>query len=352
MTNNNSSIPESIENSTSLIINVSENEGQLIASTPDNSGKTLPQIALTQTNKNSSAQKALQGLGDNLFKGVWQLGGGAASKVAAVSGGVVKSAKDLGQGTIKSAADLGKGAVNSVAEFGQGVADSAAKLGQEATKSALSQEPVRELLTFVVNNTQASQVAKEALVEAHIKQVNLINIDKFVAVLKEKFSGKSLEEIAQQVVVQQTLRITGNSAAISLIPGKLAESMGFDQASLSMVQVETIYEISKVYEFDLNSPERKEEALAIFDRVFRSSRQMKMSMNIGVVPTLPIMGGLLSAIPILGGVLNVGSDAFLISLIGDISCQLYKAIAEEDVMGSALMSFRKETQIQYKQRLW
>jgi hypothetical protein len=79
---------------------------------------------------------------------------------------------------------------------------------------------------------------------------------------------------------------------------------------------------------------------------------MKMSMNLGAVPTLPIVEGLLSAIPFLGGALNVGSDAFLISLIGDTACQLYRAIMEEKITGEALKTFKQETQTQYKQHLW
>ena len=88
-------------------------------------------------------------------------------------------------------------------------------------------------------------------------------------------------------MVQQTLQITGKSAAISMIPGKLAESMGFDRAALALTQAETIYQIAEAYAFNLNTPERREEAFVILDRAFRSVRQMKMSMNLGAVPTLP-----------------------------------------------------------------
>jgi len=352
MAHDNSSISESTEQNSSVITDVSKNDGQLVANAPVNSEKSLSQIAPIQPDKLFSTKRALQGFGGNLVKGVWQLGGDVAGKAAEISGGIAQSATDLGQEAVKSATELGQEAVKSVAGFGQGVAESTSKLGQEATKTALSQEPVREALLLVGNNAHASQIAKEASVEAYVKQVNVNNINKFISILKEKFPTKTSEEIAQQVVVQQTLRITGNSAALSMIPGKLAESMGFDQAALTVAQTETIYQVAKAYAFDLGALERREEALAIFDRAFRSARQMKMSMNLGVVPILPIVGGLLSAIPILGGVLNVGSDAFLISLIGDTACQLYGAIAEEKVAGEALKNFKQETQAQYKQRLW
>lgn len=72
-----------------------------------------------------------------------------------------------------------------------------------------------------------------------------------------------------------------------MIPGKLAESMGFDRAALALTQAETIYQIAEAYAFNLNTPERREEAFVILDRAFRSVRQMKMSMNLGAVPTLP-----------------------------------------------------------------
>ncbi|NJK51130.1 hypothetical protein HC931_26205 [Candidatus Gracilibacteria bacterium] len=329
MAQDNSSLPELTEQNALEITNISEENGQLEVKTSSNLANNLPHAGLSQPVKFYSAKKAFHGLGENLIKGVWQLGEDVAGKAAEITNEVTKSATELGQGAIQSATELGQGTVKSVTDFGQGIVESTAKLGQEATKSVLSQEPVRDALLFVGNNTQASQAAKEASVEAHIKQVNLTYVKKFVAVLKEKFSNKKSEEIAQQVVVQQTLRIVRDSAAISMVPGKLAESMGFDQAAITLIQVETIYQIAEAYELDLVISERREEALAVFDRAFRSTRQMKMAMNLGVIPVLPVVGGILSTVPVLGSVLNVGSDAFLISLIGDIACQLYKAITEE-----------------------
>jgi hypothetical protein len=352
MTYNNSSTPESTEQNTLVTTEVSKEIGQMVLNAPINLEKTLSQAVLHQHDKLSPTKKALQGFGGNLVKGVLQLSEDMAEKAVEISSDVAKSATDLGQGAVNSATEFGQGAIKSAVGFSQGVVKSTSKLGQEATKSALSQEPIREALLIAGSNTNASQAAKEATVEAHLKQVNSSNAKKFVAMLREKFPAKTSEEIAQQVVVFQTLRITGNSVAISLIPGKLAESMGFDQAALTLTQAETIYQIAEAYAFDLVSPERRVEALAIFDRAFRSFRKMKMSMNLGAVPTLPIVGGLLSAIPFLGGLLNVGSDAFLISLIGDTACQLYKAIVEEKVAGEALNTFKQETQAQYKKKLW
>lgn len=349
---NNSSASESTEQNTLVNTELSKEIRQMIVNASINSEKTLSQAVPPQHDKLSPTKKALQGFGGNLFKGVWQLGEEMAEKAGEVSSDVAKSATDLGQGAVNSATEFGQGAIQSVSEFSQGVVKSTSKLGKEVTKSALSQEPIREALLIAGSNTNASQAAKEATVEAHLKQVNPSNAKKFVAMLKEKFPAKTSDEIAQQVVVFQTLRMTRNSAAISLIPGKLAESMGFDQATLALTQAETIYQIAEAYAFDLGNPERGVEALAIFDRAFRSVRQMKMSMNLGVVPTLPIVGGILSAIPFLGGVLNVGSDAFLISLIGDTACQLYKAVVEEKVTGEALNTFKQETQAQYKKSLW
>jgi hypothetical protein len=336
-----SSTPACNEENAPLMPDGSEADGQLVCNTPVNSQPITSQEGPTQPDHPFQAVKALQGFSGNLVKGVWQLSSDVAGKTT-----------EIGSKVARSATNLGQEAVQSVTGFTQEVAESTAKLGQEATQSALSQAAVQDALLLVGGNTHASQVAKEASVEAYIKQVNLSRVQKFVVALKEKFPTKNLEELSQQIVVQQTLRITGNSAALSLIPGKLVEAMGFDQASLTLAQAEIIYQIADVYGLELKTPSRREEAFAIFDRTLRSARQMKMSMNLGVVPTLPIVGGLLSAIPILGGALNVGSDAFLISLTGDTACYLYKTIAEEKVVGETLKSFKQETQTRYKQRLW
>lgn len=340
------------EENAPVVADSSEADGQLIDNTPVNSQPITSQEGSTQPDHSFQAGKALQGFSRNLVKGVWQLSGDVAGKTTEIGSKVAQSTTKLGQEAVQSVTELRREAIQSVTGFTQEVAESTAKLGQEATQLALSQEAVQDTLLLVGGNTHASQVAKEASVEAYVKQVNLSRVQKFVVALKEKFPTKNLEELSQQIVVQQTLRITGNSAALSLIPGKLVEAMGFDQASLTLAQAEIIYQIADVYGLELKAPSRREEALAIFDRTFRSARQMKMSMNLGVVPTLPIVGGLLSAIPILGGALNVGSDAFLISLTGDTACYLYKTIAEEKVAGETLKSFKHETQTRYKQRLW
>jgi len=361
MTHDNSSIPESIQQN-----NVSEEGGQLAVNTPTNLEVS------TRPDKLSQTKKALQGFGGNLVQGVLKLGG----KATEIGQGAAKSATELGQEATKSITELGQSAAKSTTEFGQGAAKSITELGQSAAKSTtefgqsaaksateLGQEAAKSAtelgqsaLLFVGNNTQASQSAKEASVKEHIKRVNLASVKKSIAALKEKFPTKTSEEIAHQVVLQKTLQIAGNAAAISMIPGKIAESMGFDQAALTVTQVETVYQIAEAYTLDLSISERREETFAIFDRAFRTLRKKKMSMNVGSVPTLSLVEGGLSLIPLLGtflgGALNVGSDSFLSFLIGDIACQLYKTIVEEKVPGEALKTFNQETQTQYKQRLW
>jgi uncharacterized protein (DUF697 family) len=333
MTHNNSSIPKSTKQNNSVTINISGESGDLAVNTPENSEVS------TQPDKLFQTKKILQRFSGNLVQGVFKL----SEKATEIGQGAAKSATEIGQGAAKSATEIGQGAAKSATEIGQGAAKSATEIGQEA-------------LRFVGNNTQASQDAKEASVTAHIKRVNLASVKKSVSALKEKFPSKTSEEIAHQVVLQKTLQMTGNASAINMIPGKLAESMGFDQAALVVTQVETVYQIAEAYKLDLSTSERREEVLAIFDRAYRSFRKKKMSINVGSVPTLSLVEGGLSLIPLLGpflgGALNVGSDSFLSFLIGDIACQLYKEIVAETSPGAALKTFSQETKTQYKQRLW
>jgi uncharacterized protein (DUF697 family) len=346
---------KSTKQNNSVTINISGESGDLAVNTPENLEVSTHPDKLFQT------KKVLQRFSGNLVQGVFKLsekateiGQGAAKSATEIGQGAAKSATEIGQGAAKSATEIGQGAAKSATEIGQGVAKSATEIGQGAAKSAT--EIGQEALRFFGNNTQASQDAKEASVRAHIKRVNLASVKKSVSALKEKFPSKTSEEIAHQVVLQKTLQMTGNASAINMIPGKLAESMGFDQAALVATQVETVYQIAEAYKLDLSTSERREEALAIFDRAYRSFRKKKMSINVGSVPTLSLVEGGLSLIPLLGpflgGALNVGSDSFLSFLIGDIACQLYKEIVAETSPGAALRTFSQETQTQYKQRLW
>jgi hypothetical protein len=156
MTYNNFSVPESTAQNTLVTTEASKEIGQMVVNDSINSEKKHSQAVLSQHDKHSPTKKALQSFGDNLFKGVWQLGGDMAEKAGEISDDVAKSATDLGQGVVNSATEFGRGAIKSVAEFSQGVVKSTSKLGQEATKSALSQEPIREALLIAGSNTNAS----------------------------------------------------------------------------------------------------------------------------------------------------------------------------------------------------
>ncbi|NMG07108.1 hypothetical protein [Brasilonema sp. UFV-L1] len=278
----------------------------------------------TSKNKNIlSLSKTLQELGETLSEVSSQISEDMVSEVTGLKRNIirsVKSATEFGQDVAKSAIDRGKAAQQETRQF-------------FGDKLEQNQESLRKKL-------EENQTAKEAAARVHIEQINLDEIETFVAHLWKKFPKANPEQIAQRLLRRQLLRVSRTSAVMSVVPDKMAESVGVDYVEIALIQAEIIFQIAAAYGFELQTPESKDEAFAIIDRVLRANRLARIGLSATQM------------IPFAGGFIRTGSDTYLVYQIGNTAQQFYKSLIEEEVPGEILEAFIQETQRRYKQRLW
>jgi uncharacterized protein (DUF697 family) len=392
---NNTSSSETLQKDRSAVSNSVNESEKLVVNLPDNQMQTASKAEATKKEQ-FSLVKSLQGFGDligqaaaEVVQGVTQTtvdavqGATTATVEAAQSAaqatfevvqGVTKTTADavqgattatveaaqnaaqatfeVVQGVTKTTADAVQGATTATVEAAQSGAQAVSEVAQGTTKAVTdvasgtakaatdtSQNIVKVASVQNKNNLEAGQASKEASVAAHIRQVNISQIKQTVAALQEKYPNKKPAEISQRILIQQVPLASVIAGAIALVPGKVAEATGIDQASLTLMQAETVYQIAAAYGFDLLAPELKSEVFAIFDRALRASRMARMGL------------GFMQIIPFAGGVLNAGTDGYVLYLIGDIARNFFESKSQETVTGQHLKSFVQETQKQYK-RLW
>lgn len=278
----------------------------------------------TARDKNiSSFLKTLQEFGGTISEVSSQMSEDMVSEVIKLKRGIVKSVK-------------------SATEFGQDVAQSAIERGKTA------QQETRQFFGDKLEQNQESlkkkldenQTAKEAAARAHIEQIDLDAVDKFITRLLTKFPNATPEQMTQRLLRRQLLRVSRTSAVMSVVPSKMAESVGVDYVEIALIQAEIIFQIAAAYGFELQTPESKDEAFAITDRVLRANRLARIGLS--ATQMIPVAGGFISA----------GTDTYLVYQIGNMAQQFYKSLTEEEVPGEILKNFVEETHRRYKQRLW
>ncbi|MBW4592290.1 MAG: hypothetical protein KME46_05015 [Brasilonema angustatum HA4187-MV1] len=273
--------------------------------------------------KKPSFLKTLQELGGTLGEVSSQISEDMVSEVTKLKRDIVqsvKSATDFGQDVVQSAIERGKTAQQETRQF-------------FGNKLEQNQESLRKKL-------DENQTAKEAAARAHIEQINLDAVEKFVTLLLTKFPNATPEQITQRLLRRQLFRVSRTSVVMSVVPSKMAESVGVDHVEIALIQAEIIFQIAVAYGFELQIPECKNEAFAILDRVLRANRLATIGLSATQI------------IPVAGGFINTGTDTYLVYQIGNTAQQFYKSLTEEEVPGETLEVFIEETQRRYKQRLW
>lgn len=294
---------------------------------------------------NNSLLKGIKGISQSLGK----VNQNVAGEMAKLGQKVTNSASELGQGVAKSAKEIGQGVV----KRSQEVAKSATNLSQEVTKSALQQgkavhQEARDSIgnklekdrESISKKLEENQVAKEASVKAFIDKINIAEVENKVDELWEKFPYETPEKIAQRLLLQQIIRVSKNSAVTTVVPGKIAETVGIDYVAIALMEKEIIFQIAATYGFDVWHPNRKKEAFAMIDRVLRSTRSGRIVVSLSQM------------VPLAGQFMNVGTDAFLVYVIGNTARKFYEAMSQEAIPGETLEAFIEKTERQCKQRLW
>lgn len=273
--------------------------------------------------KKASFLKTLQELGGTLGEVSSQISEDMVSEVTKLKRDIVqsvKSATDFGQDVVQSAIKRGKTAQQETRQF-------------FGDKLEQNQESLRKKL-------DENQTAKEAAARAHIEQIDLDAVEKFVTLVLTKFPNATPEQMTQRLLRRQLLRVSRTSVVMSVVPSKMAESVGVDHVEIALIQAEIIFQIAVAYGFELQVPECKNEAFAILDRVLRANRLARIGLSATQM------------IPVAGGFINTGTDTYLVYQIGNTAQQFYKSLTEEEVPGETLEVFIEETQRRYNQRLW
>ncbi|NMF62892.1 hypothetical protein [Brasilonema octagenarum] len=273
--------------------------------------------------KKASFLKTLQELGGTLGEVSSQISEDMVSEVTKLKRDIVqsvKSATDFGQDVVQSAIERGKTAQQETRQF-------------FGNKLEQNQESLRKKL-------DENQTAKEAAARAHIELIDLDAVEKFVTLVLTKSPNATPEQMTQRLLRRQLFRVSRTSVVMSVVPSKMAESVGVDHVEIALIQAEIIFQIAVAYGFELQIPECKNEAFAILDRVLRANRLA----TIGLSAT--------QMIPVAGGFINTGTDTYLVYQIGNTAQQFYKSLTEEEVPGETLEVFIEETQRRYNQRLW
>ncbi|MBW4627911.1 MAG: hypothetical protein KME49_20975 [Brasilonema octagenarum HA4186-MV1] len=273
--------------------------------------------------KKASFLKTLQELGGTLGEVSSQISEDMVSEVTKLKRDIVqsvKSATDFGQDVVQSAIERGKTAQQETRQF-------------FGNKLEQNQESLRKKL-------DENQTAKEAAARAHIELIDLDAVEKFVTLVLTKFPNATPEQMTQRLLRRQLFRVSRTSVVMSVVPSKMAESVGVDHVEIALIQAEIIFQIAVAYGFELQIPECKNEAFAILDRVLRANRLATIGLSATQI------------IPVAGGFINTGTDTYLVYQIGNTAQQFYKSLTEEEVPGETLEVFIEETQRRYNQRLW
>ena len=260
---------------------------------------------------------------------------------------VAKAVIDAAQGTAKVVSDVSdvvqeasKLAVNVTQQTTRTVTDTATEIAKSTTD--VYQKTTKEMVDYNKNKLEAGQMAKEASILAHINQISsdkAAQLEKTIVELKEKHCTEETAGLFKRLLFYNITKVTAISGALRLVPGKIPESMGLDQTTLILLEIETIYQIAAIYGFNLELSERKEEVFAILDRALRASRTTRRYLNYTEI------------IPYAGGVLNAGTDGYELSLVANTAYTFYELQFQEAIQGETLSSFVEETKKQFE-RLW
>ena len=145
-----------------------------------------------------------------------------------------------------------------------------------------------------------------------IEAVDVVQAETEVRELQQKYPHEKPREIAHRLMLKKALIAAGSGLASSLVPGTALAMLGADLAATTALSAELVYQIAAAYGYDLEAPERKGEALAIFSLSFGSN----LAIEAGV--------GLVGNIPLAGAVIGASSNAVIIYGLGYAACRFYQ----------------------------
>ena len=316
-------------------------------------------IAQTASSAGTVAMETATGVGVSIAGGTIQAGKTAIQKVPEVGGAIADNASQAGKLVAGKATEVGgaiaqtaSGASKLALETATGVGGTITEATVQASKLALEKaaeagtalgsatiqatKGTGYVLEIINNSPLLKNLSKTLKIDWLVKFLDAVDIVKAeteVRKLQQEYPNDKPSEIAHHLMFKKAVLAAGTGLASSLVPGTAIAMLGADLAATTALSAELLYQIATAYGYDLESPERKGEALVIFCLSFGGN----LAIEAGV--------GLLGNIPIAGAVIGASSNAVMIYALGYAACRFYEAkLSTPLIMEATLETAQIESQ--------
>jgi uncharacterized protein (DUF697 family) len=155
-------------------------------------------------------------------------------------------------------------------------------------------------------------------IAATLGQVNLEAIAQTVETQRREQPNPNPEALAQQFIQAAALKAGGIGLATNFLPPLAITLFAVDMAAIATLQVELIYQMAALYDYDIQDPTRRGEVLALYACSAGGSTALKSGLSVPEV------------IPVIGAIIGASSDAAILWTIGQAAHQYYKAKRDHD----------------------
>lgn len=200
-------------------------------------------------------------------------------------------------------------AIDTTTRVGEVAGDSAHAVLEQTTES------VGNTLNPIAENPAVDYVAKIpglSWLTSALGRVDKAKALDDVSRLKVKHPTDTPEELAHHIIVDTTLKAGGVGLAANIIPPVALGLFAVDLAAVAALQSEMLYRIAAAYDFDVNDPARKGEALTIF------------ALSVGTSGAVKAGLGVVELIPLVGAAVGASSNAGILYSFGIAASQFYK----------------------------
>lgn len=196
------------------------------------------------------------------------------------------------------------------------------KAAAEGAHTALEQttENVGNTLQPIAENPAIDYVAKIpglGWLTSALGRVDKEKAQADIAKLKVKHPTDSAEDLAHHIIVDSTLKAGGIGLATNIIPPVALGLFAVDLAAVASLQSEMLYRIAAAYDFNVDDPARKGEALTIFALSLGTSSAVKTGLSV------------VELIPLIGAAVGASSNAGILYSFGIAASQFYKRKREK-----------------------
>ncbi|MEO1621955.1 MAG: hypothetical protein AAFU53_13120 [Cyanobacteria bacterium J06632_3] len=191
------------------------------------------------------------------------------------------------------------------------------EVAAESAHSALEQttETVGETFNPIAENPAVDFVAKVpgmGWLKSALGRVDKKKALEDVLKLVEKHPNESKEALAHRVIVDTTIKAGGVGLVTNIVPPIALALFAADLAAVSALQSEMLYRIAAIYDFSVDDPARKGEALTIFALSLGTSTAVKTGLSV------------VELVPIVGAAVGASSNAGILYSFGIAASEFYK----------------------------